>query len=86
MALKLGGNNPGQRLNATTATKTNGSQRFHFSFTVLKISPAGKNYKNRCSRDYGAFTATIPVLRGRLREKLENSRMNFFSASGRRYG
>ena len=53
MALKLGGNNPGQRLNATTATKTNGSQRFHFSFTVLKISPAGKNYKNRCSRIMG---------------------------------
>jgi hypothetical protein len=34
--LKLGGNNPGQRLNAKSARNKNGSQRFHFSFTAEK--------------------------------------------------
>jgi hypothetical protein len=45
-ALKLGGNNPGQRLNATNATKTNGSQRFHFSVTAVKNNPARENDKS----------------------------------------
>jgi hypothetical protein len=44
-ALKLGGNNPGQRLNATSATKIHGNPRCHFLFTDPKDNPARENNK-----------------------------------------
>jgi hypothetical protein len=46
-ALKLGGNNPGQRLNATSATKIHGNPRCHFWFTDPEHNPATPNDKIR---------------------------------------
>jgi hypothetical protein len=44
-ALKLGGNNPGQRLSANSARKTAGSHQFHFAFTAGHHTPGRAGFK-----------------------------------------